>query len=430
MDKITSMERAVIGGILEKTSLLPTAYELLKPEHFSDINCRKIYSAMLDLYSDDKQISEVALYRDADIDYQRLLDISGDFFSTETFDRDIKFVYESALRREGKRILERQLKGVDSGDIFEWIDETTDKVSGIAQELHAITSDRQIKDEIETTIAEVEERITSDNENVLKTDTFPSVNSMINGGFMLGNMVAISGREKDGKTAFAYRLALDFILNEIPTAIFNYEVNKRESYWRLFSYESGTDYNSFRNPRGSGVNFTEVQKDLIRKFHNTTAFVYDKSYSDVELVSKLKLIKSKYGIKVAVIDYIGLIPTTRKYETREKEVANLSRQFKQLAKELDMLLIVISQRNRQDDIAESLALQRDSDFAFVVKNPTQYDTSVIKYRGEDLVFDEGQFFIYLSHSRHSVSGGYMKAKYYEGNFVELHKITELDEPPI
>lgn len=413
------VERLIISVILNEPKYLAKAYELLKPHHFEDSFCRNVYETLIELQTDDIPIDIITVYKKGKFNPVKISELATEFITTENFDTHIKTVYESYVKRESKRILDLQLKQLNESDVFDWLSSTTDKLFQVTRELDLIAVDKNIIEDIDPEIDKVVERATR-REDGLESYSFPSLSKMTNGGFMFGNLVAVSGREKDGKTAFAYRLALDFAIKGNATAIFNYEVSKSESYWRLFGYAvTDAEYKNFRNPKENPINLENVRRELKRKLDGVNLFVYDKNYNETELVNKIKLVKEKYGIRIAVIDYIGLIPSARKYDTREKEIASLSRTFKQLAKELGMLFIVISQRNRQDDIAESLALQRDSDFALVVKNPTQYDTPVVKFRGQEIQFNEGEFFVYLSHSRHSVNGGYFKAIYNRGNFVEL-----------
>jgi len=421
------VERLVISVILNNPKYLGKAYELIKPHHFQDKFCGDIYKTLIDLQTDDVPIDVITVYQKGGYDPIKVSELATEYITTANFETHVKGVYEAFVKRESKRILESQLKNLENADPFEWLSDTSDKLFQVTRDLELITLDKNITDEIDPEIDKVIERATR-REDGLESFSFPSLREITNGGFMFGNLVAISGREKDGKTAFAYRLALDLAIKGNATAIFNYEVGKSESYWRLFGYSANAEYKNFRNPKENPTNLENVRRELKRKLDPVKLYVYDKNYNDTELINKIKLVKEKYGIKIAVIDYIGLIPSTRKYDTREKEVAALSRTFKQMAKELGMLFIVISQRNRQDDIAESLALQRDSDFAMVVKNPTQYDTSVIKFRGEELQFAQGEFFVYLSHSRHSVNGGYFKAIYNEGNFVEKTKTNYYQHP--
>ena len=98
----------------------------------------------------------------------------------------------------------------------------------------------------------------------------------------------------------------------------------------------------------------------------------------LRLKPKIKEWIKKYGVKCILIDYIGLIETSKKFNIREQEVAYLSKFIKNLASELSISVILLAQLNREGEknpkssnLAESISIARDSDFVFTIFKPVE-----------------------------------------------------------
>ena len=179
--------------------------------------------------------------------------------------------------------------------------------------------------------------------------------------------------------------------------------------WKALSLELGVDYNKLRNPRGyNNAPETELTEEELqhlavdagRKFVRSKIYTCDSVLNEMQIKAKMKKWMKDYGIKFFVIDYIGLIPSSQKHDSREREIAYLSRFFKLTAQEMQVIIVVLSQQNREGDIAESKALERDADFAFTIYKPFDDGIESIKMnfgdRRENIPLTDNDYIITLS----------------------------------
>lgn len=244
-------------------------------------------------------------------------------------------------------------------------------------------------------------------------------------GIRKNDLVVIYGEDKQGKTSLSTQIALDFaIYNKIPTGIFSYEMSKEIMYLKALSMRTGTEYRKLRSPKESGLTPTEFKEfinNAENKFKDTKIYVSDEPLDKNRLKAKMKLWKRKFGIALYIIDYIGLIPINDKFERRDLAIADLSRFFKVLTKELDAPIMVLSQANDEGRTAESRALLRDCDFALMIQKPVECGIMSVKRSDGTLFnFSEDHFLTTLTRSRHGRNMIQFITGYINNNFVEIN----------
>jgi replicative DNA helicase len=267
-------------------------------------------------------------------------------------------------------------------------------------------------DSLEGIIQRVENR--TKQSDSIKTVSFPSFNTAT-GGLNEGNLVGIAGAFKNGKTTFGLNLVLDIANQNIPTAIFSLEMTKAEIEEKILSYKTGIPCEKIRNPQ----RLSDDEKLTIAHFYgskrnfNERLFVFDKSFTISEIESRVKELKRQENLKIVLIDYLGLIKSSAKNsESREREISQLSNSLKILAKETDTIVFVLSQLNRSGikeassvNLAESIALARESDFLFTIYKPTLSGLEgIMKKDKEKITFNENHFLVKLDSSRHTTGG--------------------------
>ena len=185
----------------------------------------------------------------------------------------------------------------------------------------------------------------------------------------------------------------------------------------------GIDYRKLRSPKVFGLTPEEFKPFMDRarnEFEGTQFFVYDQIFDRLKIKAKMKELKSKFDVKLFCVDYISLIHTSERRERRDLEIADLSRYFKLLAKELKTPILMLSQANDNGDTSESKALLKDSDFLLLVQKPIEQGIFSIKKKdGGSLNLTEEHFLVTLKKSRHTINLSQFICKYVENNFVEL-----------
>jgi replicative DNA helicase len=204
-------------------------------------------------------------------------------------------------------------------------------------------------------------------------------------GLQPGQLIMLAARPGMGKST----LGLDFaraaaIKNNATAAVFSLEMGRNEIVMRLLSSESSIGLTAMRSGK---MNEADWQK-LARKMSNVSnapLFIDDSpNLTITEIRAKCRRLKQRHDLKLVVVDYLQLMTSGRKVESRQQEVSEFSRSLKLLAKELNVPVVAISQLNRGpeqrtdkrpmlSDLRESGSLEQDSDVVILIHREEHYD---------------------------------------------------------
>jgi len=314
-------------------------------------------------------------------------------------------------------------------DPFELLARAINNLDEIRNVIEIAKEDENYWDRLPVLVQRIEEERRQKIETTIKCDTFPSFNTAT-GGLQKGNLVVISGKYKAGKTRFAYALLIDYAVNKkIPVGMIGLEMGQEEYDKILLSMQTGTRYEYLRDPAGKNKDGSLKLKDELlyemklkaeQIFPKTTIMISDSETYDVEIKAKIKYWVKKHKLKIVCIDYLQLVETTNKYERRDLVIAYLSRTFKNLARQLGIILFIIVQENEKGESADSKAPLRDSDFWFSVTHPIDEGKQTVRIDGDEISVDQSHFLIKFKASRHSPNGGIFLTKFYEnGEYKEF-----------
>jgi replicative DNA helicase len=196
-------------------------------------------------------------------------------------------------------------------------------------------------------------------------------------------------------------LALDFarsaaVKHQKPTAIFSLEMGKLEIMMRLFSAEAGV---ALGNMRSGHMTDTDWRRLALRSSELAEAplFIDDSpNLTMMEIRAKARRLKQRQDLQMIVIDYLQLMTSGKRVESRQQEVSEFSRAMKLLAKELDVPVIALSQLNRGpeqrtdkkpmlSDLRESGSIEQDSDVVLLVHRPDLYEPETERAGEADLI---------------------------------------------
>jgi replicative DNA helicase len=191
---------------------------------------------------------------------------------------------------------------------------------------------------------------------------------------------------------------------------------------------SRVEYEYLRDPKKLDENSKTKISKIYHNISNLPLYISDKLLSENELKAKAKLWKERFGVNVICIDYLGYMRSNKKFDTREREMSYYSGFLKQLAKELNIVVIVLAQLNRKgkqepttENLAESIALARDCDFLFITYNPLEMGIK----KDKNIVFNESHFITKLDTTRHTrFKKQFLLYMNNDGNFIEI--ATEYD----
>ncbi|MGX7589478.1 DnaB-like helicase C-terminal domain-containing protein [Candidatus Vidania fulgoroideorum] len=208
--------------------------------------------------------------------------------------------------------------------------------------------------------------------NYIKTG-FKKIDNIIR-GFSPGELIVIAGRPSSGKTAFCINLCEYICLKKKnPIFFFSLEMSKDQVILRLLSSICNINFNKLYLLK------KKILKNSIKKIKKSSFFLNDNSSFNIhEFKINIKRICKKKKIRVIIIDYLQLISVEKK-ENRNLEISEVSRFFKILAKDLNIVIILISQLNRNlelrnskipilSDLKDSGSIEQDADIIIFLYN--------------------------------------------------------------
>lgn len=209
-------------------------------------------------------------------------------------------------------------------------------------------------------------------------------------GWQNGNLIVVAGRPAMGKTAFALSLVRNMAVEKkIPLAMFSLEMSKVQLVNRLIANVSKVSIERIRSGQIAKNDWSKIETG-VSSMLGAPLYVDDSpSLSVSDLRVKAGKLVHEYGVKMIIIDYLQLMNTPDgSSESRQEEVATISRSLKLLARELDIPVMALSQLNRLveqnsssdpdsmrpklSDFRESSAIEQDADMVCLIHRPEYY----------------------------------------------------------
>ncbi|WP_371619724.1 replicative DNA helicase [Streptomyces sp. NBC_00454] len=400
-------EQSVLGGMLLSKDAIADVVEVLKGHDFYRPSHETIYQAILDLYAKGEPADPITvsaeLTRRGEISkvggapYLHTLVQSVPTAANAEYYAEI--VHERAVLRRlvaaGTKIT--QMGYAADGDV--------DEIVNSAQaEIYAVTEQRTSEDYLplgdimEGALDEIE-AIGSRSGQMSGVPTgFTDLDSLTN-GLHPGQMIVIAARPAMGKST----LALDFaracsIKANLPSVIFSLEMGRNEIAMRLLSAEARVALHHMR----SGTMTDDDWTRLARRMPDVSAaplYIDDSpNLSMMEIRAKCRRLKQRNDLSLVVIDYLQLMQSggSRRPESRQQEVSDMSRNLKLLAKELEVPVIALSQLNRGpeqrtdkkpmvSDLRESGSIEQDADMVILLHREDAYEKESPRAGEADLI---------------------------------------------
>lgn len=221
-----------------------------------------------------------------------------------------------------------------------------------------------------------------DKGGVVCSTGFVELDEILDGGLRAGQMVIIAARPGVGKSTLAVDIARHHTVREHGRAvIFSLEMSKSELTQRVLSAEAGVRLKDMRAGQLEEGGWDSLAR-AVGELDDAKLFLDDSAdLTLMEIRAKARRLKQQHGLGLIVVDYLQLLTSGRRVESRQQEVAEFSRQLKLLAKELEVPLIAISQLNRGveargegarprlSDLRESGSLEQDADIVMLIDRP-------------------------------------------------------------
>ncbi len=384
-------ERAVLAAALLSPHVIPSISGRLTADDFYSERHQLIYQAMLDLQEAANEVDLRTLQ--ASLELKGSFDLIGGFAYLAGLDLDlpdlgrveryVEIVKERSVRRRLVLACHEITSGCLQGglDAATALGEAEKLIFGLGEEAtqRGFSSLSQI---YEDAVATLEERAGG----VLGLPTGFYDWDRMTQGLVSGNLIIIAGRPGMGKTSFAVNVAQHVAIREHKSVgIFSLEMGEQELVLRILSSESDLPFGNVRSGKMSKGQWTQLY-DTIRRTSGSPLFIDDSpNPSLLEIASKTRRLKAEKGLDLVIIDYLQLMSAGGKYESRQLEISAISRGLKQLAKDLEIPVIALSQLSRQPerragdhrpqlaDLRESGSIEQDADMVCFIYRDELYN---------------------------------------------------------
>lgn len=384
-------EQSVIGAMLIDEEAVYKVIEILKEEDFYRPEHAKIMKAIKDLSLRGLPIDIVSVVES--LEKMGYLDeVGGSTYIAQlaAFVPNAANVEYYAKIVKNKAILRELIKAGgeisdlgfnESLDIDEVLDLAEQKIFNIAQE-KTQTFFVRIKDFLHEHFEEIENRY----KRKLGVSGIPSgypTLDKITGGFQNSDLIIIAARPSVGKTSFALNIATNIASKEnLPVGFFSLEMSKEQLLERMLCSEAKVDMQRLKTGYLRDEDFSKIT-EAYSELYEAPIYIDDSpdvTLTDIRTKSRRLKIEAKVGI--IFVDYLQLIRSEQRVENRVLEISQITRGLKNLARELNIPVVVLSQLSRAvekredkkpmlSDLRESGSIEQDADVVIFLHIPDE-----------------------------------------------------------
>ena len=401
------IEDAVLGALMLERDAYAIVCDLLRPESFYDPGNQKIYAAINKLGVMQQPIDMLTVTQQLRADGAlddvggpvRISELTSNVASAAHIEYHARIVAQTFLaRRLISFCSEIEKKSFDeSYDIDDLLQEAEGKLFEISQ--GNLKKDfTQIDPVINSAMEQIEAAGKRESGLSGLQTGFHNLDKLTS-GWQNSDLIIIAARPAMGKTAFVLSMAKNMAVDyNTPVAIFSLEMSNLQLVNRLISNVCEIEGEKIKSGRLSRQEWEQLNS-RVRSLFSAPLYVDDSpSLSILELRTKARRLVKEHGVKIIIIDYLQLMNATgMKFGSREQEVSMISRSLKQLAKELNIPVIALSQLSRKveerndgnkrpqlSDLRESGAIEQDADIVCFIHRPEYYTRSTTDAENRDI----------------------------------------------
>jgi replicative DNA helicase len=398
-------EQSALGGMMLSSDAVADVTEIVRGVDFYLPKHEVIFDAVLTLYSHGEPTDVIAvtdqltktgtLGRAGGAEYLHTL--TGLVPTAANAGYYAQIVAEKAVLR---RLVEAGTRIVQMGYASEG--EVIDLVNNAQAEIYNVTGGVESEDyvplleAIDTAVEEIEIARGRDGQLHGVPTGFAELDEMTN-GLQGGQLIIVGARPAMGKST----LALDFartaaVHHKQPTIFFSLEMGRSEIATRLLSAEASIPMHILRKGNMDDRDWTRLAS-VRGEIGDAPLYIDDSpNMTLVEIRAKCRKLSQRVGLKMVVVDYLQLMTSGKKVESRQQEVSEFSRALKLLAKELNIPIVALAQLNRGpeqradkkpalSDLRESGSLEQDADIVILLHREAAYERDHPRAGEADLI---------------------------------------------
>ena len=407
MPNSVDVEQSLLGSMLLYPESVRIAFEkgLMESDFYSNVN-QRIFNVIMGIDNEKKpveitgvvtRLTDLGLLQQVGgMEYLlKLVDMATSPANCEYY---ISLVQNKAiLRRLIESAQEISEEGMDlSNDIEDVLDLAEQKILNVTRSRRT-TDFRTGKQVVQVVLKELENLQQNRGLTGIPTN-FERLDYMTN-GFQRGDLIILAARPSMGKTAFALNLGLNAAtIFDKTVAIFSLEMPSEQLVKRMLSSKGAVQGSKLKNGYLDNRDWNNLY-DAAQELQQAKIFLDDSSTIRMsDIFSKCRKLKSEHGLDIVIIDYLQLISGGKKTESRQQEVSEISRSLKQLARELEVPVIALSQLSRKteqrpgedkrpilSDLRESGSIEQDADLVMFLHSADYYKKDKPEIRSMQII---------------------------------------------
>ena len=402
-------EKGLLSSLLQNTALIDVHADFLKESLFFTHANKNLFRGIMELWKEGVGIDLITVTER--LERNNLLDqIGGPAYITEVY----SFISTSSNHQEylkslrekhtarlaisaANRIIDSAQDPALAGELSETVQKALVSVAADAESSSRIES---VGEAARRRIDQYEEMFKNKGKLMGLTTGIRPLDELT-GGMKAGQLIVIGAPTKGGKTALAMNIAMRTAMANNPVGIFSLEMGSGELVDRLVAGVAGVDVSVLsRSPTKEDAKKITFGIDQICKL---PIWIRDEgSVNPLQLRAAARRMVATHDVKLIIVDYIQLLEPTDRKESRERQVAECSRTMKQLAKELGVTVLALTQLNTEGASRESRAIEHDCDSFWVIDQDENENFSLniklarshargripLSFKPEHLRFDE------------------------------------------
>jgi replicative DNA helicase len=417
------IEKTVLGTILLESFVLDKVSKDFSSNLFFNSKNKVISKVILELYKDSIGIDLLTVVQRLKQN-EKLKDAGGVKYissltngvaSSAHIDYHLRILQEEALRRNVIKISNESIqKAFDpTHDIFDVFNQTQHNLDNSLKNV--------INYEIKT-VGQIHSDVISQSIKILQSGEKSGVPTglkmldNVTNGWQNSDLIILAGRPGMGKTSAVVSMGIFPSVNlNKAIAIFSLEMSSEQLVSRMQAYYSSVNVSKIVKKKLTEDEIVQIERST-EKLKNAPIFIDDTpNISLLELKGKVRKLKKESNIELVIIDYLQLMKSGLKTQSREQEIAEISRGLKSLAKELNIPVIALSQLSRSveirggdkkpmlSDLRESGAIEQDADMVLFCYRPEYYGIDFYEV-GSDSFDANGLFMLIVAKHRNGELG--------------------------
>ena len=382
-------EQAALGCIINYKSQLALAEDVLKDDDFYWDKHKRIFSTIKALSRKDMNIDLITLLNElkvsdsidkcGGVSYITELATNTVFSSNvESYVKIIKDKSDSRnLIRAGRELISKSYEESEVESIIFTVEDKIYKVINSKESEDILDMGQSV----EKVLTRIENNYCNGGKILGNTTGFKEIDNTIS-GLQKGDFIIVAARPSMGKTAFALNIG-QHASKGASVGIFSLEMTTEQLMERLISSRSLVEFGKIKTGKLDEAEFRKIT-DAANVLAKRKIFIDDKSTNLSDIKAKCRNLKIKEGLDVVIIDYLQLIEISDKTNSREQEIAKISRELKKLAKKLEITIVALSQLSRApeqrtdhkpilSDLRESGSIEQDADVIFMLYRDEYYN---------------------------------------------------------